>query len=259
VLHLLKNPSESGVVNMLAIPLADRPAYFAGLLPRLQELRSQTGRPHWLVVDEAHHMLPSSWEAAPRTLPRQLGPVLLVTLHPSHVSREALAGVDIVLAVGEEPEATLQEFAETLDIAPPRLPDETPREMELVAWFRDRTETAELIQVTPARGDRRRHRRKYAEGDVGAEKSFMFRGPESRLKLRAQNLVIFMQMADGVDDETWFHHLRQHDYSRWFRQAIKDDGLAQEVERIERLDGLSADESRDRVRAAIEDRYSNPA
>jgi hypothetical protein len=62
-----------------------------------------------------------------------------------------------------------------------------------------------------------------------------------------------------VDDETWFHHLRQHDYSRWFRQAIKDDGLAQEVERIERLDGLSADDSRDRVRAAIEDRYSNPA
>ena len=98
VLHLLKNPTESAVINMLGIPLGDRPAYFAGLLPRLQELRSQTGRPHWLVVDEAHHMLPASWEPAPQTLPQQLGPFLLVTVHPDHISRDVLSGVDVVLA-----------------------------------------------------------------------------------------------------------------------------------------------------------------
>src|SRR5439155_22297171 len=178
VLHLLKNPNESGVVNMLGIPLADRPSYFAGLLPRLQELRSQTGRPHWLVVDEAHHMLPSSWEPAPRTLPRELGPILLVTLHPSHISRDALSGVDVVLAVGDSPDETLREYAATIDVAPPELPVDEPGADEVLAWFRGRDDGAEIIHVTPGRGDRRRHRRKYAEGDVGPEKSFVFRGPE---------------------------------------------------------------------------------
>ena len=36
-------------------------------------------------------------------------------------------------------------------------------------------------------------------------------------------------MADGVDDETWLHHLRAGDYSRWFREGIKDDALADEA------------------------------
>ena len=259
VLHLLKNPAESAVVNMLGIPLADRPGYFGRLLPRLQELRGQTGRPHWLVVDEAHHMLPAAWEAAPRTLPHQLGPILLVTLQPSHVSREALAGVEVILAVGEGPDETLQDYAQPLGITPPRMPTDDLSPHEVVAWYRERGDIAEIIRVIPGRGDRRRHRRKYAEGDVGPEKSFFFRGPEGRLRLRAQNLMIFVQMAEGVDDDTWLHHLRQRDYSRWFHEAIKDDGLAQDVERIERLQGLTADESRERIKAAIEERYTRPS
>jgi hypothetical protein len=35
-------------------------------------------------------------------------------------------------------------------------------------------------------------------------------------------------------DDTWIHHLRQHDYSSWFRDAIKDDELAEEAREIER-------------------------
>ena len=54
----------------------------------------------------------------------------------------------------------------------------------------------------PAEKGRARHIRKYAEGALGEDKSFYFRGPANALNLRAQNLTIFMQMADGVDDET---------------------------------------------------------
>ena len=171
VLQLLKTPYENAVVNLLGIPLGDRPHYFAGLLPRLQELRSQTGRPHWLVVDEAHHMLPSSWAPAPRALPQPLGPVLLVTVHPGHIAREALSAVDVVLAVGEAPEETLGAYASTLGLRAPRMPATEPSSEEVVAWFRRSGEIAEIVRVAPARGDRRRHRRKYAEGDVGLEKS----------------------------------------------------------------------------------------
>ena len=89
-------------------------------------------------------------------------------------------------------------------------------------------------------------------------RSFFFRGPDDRHNLRAQNLAIFSQMADGIE-ETWLFHLRRGDYSRWFREAIKDDELAAEAARIEALDGVSARESRELIRAAIASRYTLPA
>ena len=70
-------------------------------------------------------------------------------------------------------------------------------------------------------------------------RSFYFRGPRGALNLRAQNLVLYLQIAAGVDDETWIHHLRQGDYSRWFREEIKDEDLADAVAAIERQPDLT--------------------
>jgi hypothetical protein len=67
-----------------------------------------------------------------------------------------------------------------------------------------------------------------------------------------------MQLADGVDDETWLYHLRNGDFSEWFRSIIKDVELADEAAQIEQNQGLSAGESRDAIRMAIESRYSAP-
>ncbi len=65
------------------------------------------------------------------------------------------------------------------------------------------------LRMVPGRAERRRHQRKYAEGDLGPERSFYFRGADGKLNLQAQNLLIFMQIADGVDDETWMYHLKR--------------------------------------------------
>ena len=76
--------------------------------------------------------------------------------------------------------------------------------------------------------------------------------------MRAQNLILFVQLAEGVDDRTWTHHLRAGDYSRWFREQIKDDELADEVSNIERDKGLSPAQSRGRIKDAIARRYTGP-
>ena len=82
---------------------------------------------------------------------------------------------------------------------------------EAVAWWRHPERAPVRFRSIPPRAERRRHLRKYAEGELG-DSSFYFRGPEGKLNLRAQNLQIFLQMADGVDDETWIWHLRNGDY-----------------------------------------------
>jgi hypothetical protein len=104
-----------------------------------------------------------------------------------------------------------------------------------------------------------RHARKYAEGELGEDKSFYFRGPGEALNLRAQNLATFLQLADGVDDATWQHHLKAGEYSRWFRTAIKDEALADEAAAVERASALSARDSRRYIREMVERRYTAPA
>ena len=59
-----------------------------------------------------------------------------------------------------------------------------------------------------------------------------------------------------MDEDTWLHHLRQGDYSDWFRRIIKDDDLADEVAAIERRRDVGADEGRALVRAALARRYT---
>ena len=68
-----------------------------------------------------------------------------------------------------------------------------------------------------------------------------------------------MQLADGVDDDTWTYHLREGDYSHWFRDVVKDETLAMEAARIEGLRDISPAESRRLIKAAINERYTAPA
>lgn len=257
-LELLDVPTQSCVLNLLGIPLPDRPSFVDTLLPRLQELRARTGRPHWIVADEAHHLFPPEWQPSTLTLPEELASLLLVTVHPERVSRALLGQVTLAFGVGSGAAETLARFAAAIgELAP--APDEPLADGQSLAWLRSTVSELAVFVPTPPRGERRRHVRKYVAGELGPDKSFYFRGADGRLNLRARNLQSFVELAEGVDDETWRHHLERAEYSRWFRDAIKDDDLAAEAEGVERNPALNPAASRAAIRAAIERRYTAPA
>jgi HAD superfamily hydrolase (TIGR01484 family) len=267
VMDRLATPEANVVVNLLGVPLEERPDFFSQLFPRLQALRARTGRPHWLVIDEVHHLLPESWGLAPSTLPQRLGETILITHRPREVAPSILAKVDIIVAVGAVPEATLAEFARALGLAPPEVaPDgDEARERgirnnwgnEVVIWERTAARAPCRAVVLPPRSERLRHLRKYAEGNLGY-RAFFFRGPSNRLNLRAVNLTSFCDIASGVDDETWLFHLWRGDYASWFHKIIKDDELAREVRAIAANSQLHPSDSRQLVRDVIERRYMLP-
>jgi hypothetical protein len=259
-LEVLEQPNRNVVVNLLGLALAERPAFFSRLLPGLQDLRSRTGRPHWIVVDEAHHLLPAPSDLVSVTLPRTLSGMMLVTVHPEHVSPAVLASIDIVLAIGRSADETLRAFGEAVGAPPPATLPGTAGPGEALVWRR-RPEARDPVWVRTLapKSEHRRHVRKYATGELGEDKSFYFRGPGGQLNLRAQNLALFIQLAEGVDDETWLHHLHIQDYSRWFREAIKDEDLAAEAAGVERQTGLAPGQSRELIKAAIERRYTMPS
>jgi len=257
VLAFLEDTKVNINVNLLGIPLADRPLFFAQLLPNLQAMRTRTGRPHWIVLDEAHHMIPAEWSHLDKLLPHKLGETVLVTVHPNHLAPMTLSLVDVVIAVGRSPRDTMKQVGDALGRTP-EWPDGLSHQRgKVVVWFPHRGEPPFSMDAAPGRAERLRHRRKYAEGDMRYH-SFYFRGPRGRQNLKAQNLIVFAQIADGVDEETWLFHLRRGDYSRWFREAIKDKYLADQAERIEQRQDLHPAETRKLIRSLIDARYTLP-
>jgi hypothetical protein len=256
---VLARPNQNVVVNLLGVSLEHRPAFFDSLLPRLQELRTRTGRPHWIIVDETHHLLPSSWDPSILTLPQRLQGMMLITVHPDQLSQAILESVGLIVAIGQTPDETIRLFTETLGQAAPMMARQNLEPGEAIGWWRRSGTEPFWFRSFAPQAERRRHVRKYAEGELRPEKSFYFRGPEGKLNLRAQNLMFFLQLADGVDTETWLYHLRQGHYSAWFRSAIKDESLAEATAEVEAMLDLSTEETRRRIREAIEQRYTAPA
>ena len=254
VVDLLAKPDTNVVINLLAVDPPERPRFLAKLLPDLSKLRTETGRPHWIVLDEVHHCLPAKWDPAPVTLARELPASIAVTVHPEEVAPDFLALVSTVVGVGEKAPQAIEKFCKARGRKVISSGAPTAGKV-LVLRAEDRSF---LVTARRPKDKRQRHVRKYAEGDLGEDKSFYFRGPENALNLRAQNLATFLQLAAGVDDKTWLHHLREGAYSRWFRDAIKDQDLATEAAGVEKA-VISANDSRARIKELVERRYTAPA
>jgi hypothetical protein len=231
----------------------------AGMLPPLLASRARTGRPHWVVLDEAHHMIPVASNPTTLTLLQSLDGVMMITVHPDHVDPAALSLINTLIAVGKAPEQTISSFCHTVGHCPPVIPQGELEMGSAILWLSKTESLPFKFKVQPPRTERRRHMRNYAEGELGSDKWFYFRGPQQKLKLKAQNLITFTQLAEGVDDETWLYHLHRQDYSQWLRDAIKDEDLAEEVAQIELNPALPAVESRTQIKDAIEQRYTLPS
>jgi HAD superfamily hydrolase (TIGR01484 family) len=257
-MQLLSKPDENAVINLLGIKFADRPGFFMTLFARIRDLRAKTGRPHWLVVDEAHHVMPANWRPSDLALPQRLDGIVLVSVTPSSIAPTALRLIESLIVLGDKPREMVREFAEVMQAAPPEVTVNKIPDGKALLWHRA-AKQSQVVALEPSRTERRRHLRKYAEGSLGEDRSFYFRGPQGKLSLRAYNLIVFMDLADGVDDETWLHHLRRGDLSTWLRTSIKDERLAEMVAAIERDEQSDAADSRRRVRKLIEEFYTLPA
>ena len=262
VVQLLEDYGVNGVVCMTGVPISDRPRYFSALLADLLQLRLRYGRPHWLVIDEAHHLLPAEWEPPNTVLPETLVNVLLVTVHPELLSPEMQQRVTRFVAVGPTAGEMLRQFVERRGMSLPAAAlAATEAELGVgeVLLFSAVDGGCRRVRIEPPTTEQRRHTRKYAEGQLPPDRSFYFRGPEKKLNLRAHNLLQFLEIAAGIDDDTWEYHFRQGDYSRWFRDVIKDPELAAAAAAVERDRFLSRANAVAALRAAIESRYTLPA
>jgi len=258
VLDLIAKADSNIVVNGLALRVNERPDFFADLLPGLSSFRRRTARPHWLVIDEAHHLLPKRRDDTRAILSLELPGTILITVHPEAISTDALRLVTAIIALGPKAKDVVQVFCHETGIgAPKAIP--TPKGARVLFWRPQAGKRVKTVKVIEPRQSLKRHSRKYAEGQLDEAGSFYFHGPDNAMNLRAHNLMIFAQIAEGIDDKTWEFHLHAGDYSKWFRHQIRDKDLARETAEAEEDKTLSAEESRKRVLDAVRRRYTAPA
>jgi hydroxymethylpyrimidine pyrophosphatase-like HAD family hydrolase len=256
VAELLELPTRNVCVDLLGLSMTDRPRFGADLLSGINALQQRTARPHWLVLDEAHHLFPFKSSAPPERPPG----LVLVTVDIDGVSQAILAGVDVVIATGAGADVTVRAFYQAIGEPVPTIPPTNLNWGEALVSLRDASEPPFPVCVLPTRTKHRRHRRKYDIGDVGAGRGFYFRGPWNGGDHYAPNLSRFTELAVQVGDEVWHYHLHRGDYERWFRDVIRDDDLAGETAQIVALvNAGSPIDSRQRVRTAIIDRYAGPS
>ena len=259
-LKLLRELGANVVINTQHLGVSERPEFFGNLYTQIASMRATTGRPHWLLIDEAHHLLPATREDVAKLLPDEIPAAIFITVHPEAILPAVLETVAVVIALGDGAPDVIAAYCEAVGLEAPVAEDSVPSDDdEVLVWVRDSGLAPRWIKPVRSRQKHKRHTRKYAEGDLGPERSFFFRGPDNALNLRAQNLMLFLQIAEGLDDRTWEHHLRAGDYSTWFRQQIKDDELAREAARVEADLDLDAAESRLLIREALMRRYTIPA
>ena len=249
--RLLRHRSTSVAIDLSSLDRSERVRAAARFLHAVQRLRAETGAPHWVLIDEAHHLFPRGGSVAEAMFDFEWRGVCLITSDPEEVAPSVLAVAERVLAT------SIAAVTERL----PLLPRDVVPGGELEAdEALDITRggggppRVRRFRVAPRETTHRRHVRKYATGRLEAEHSFHFRGPDDRLNLVAHNLETFTMLAEGVDDATWLHHLRSGDVSRWLRDAIKDTGLADEVQALERSGDAAS--SRRTVLEAIGRRYT---
>jgi hypothetical protein len=256
--QLVRRPHDSLVLDLSAMGRAEKVAYATTVLGVVASVRSTSGLPHWLIIDEAHHVLPLEGSPAVDLLRPGAEGLALITLDAAALAPAVRALPNLVASTDMAAvQAGARVVLDARDADPVTVPLAGPplARGEAALASLQAPPTLVRFRVGKRRAEHRRHVRKYTEGELPPDRSFFFRGPAGALNLRAANLVRFVELAEGVDEATWTHHLRGGEYSAWVRRSIKDPELADELAAVERA-GLPPGQSRRQALERVRARYA---
>ena len=255
VVQVIRQPGKSCVVSLFAAENSKQPEIFSRYYRALQEHRLRTGRPHFTIIDEAHYPISPNWKPINELHLEDWRSVMYITAFPQKLPHTVLESINLFVAIADDPVKYLNSFCQLLGIPTPRVnPPEDELKHRALAWRRPGGNPFWVKRPAPV-GEHQRHRHQYFEGDMEPADQFYFRGPKGQLNLGAGNLKTFMQLADGVDDETWLFHLQRGDYAAWFLQKVQDAELAQVADQLKSATEITAKQSRERIHEMIQKLY----
>jgi hypothetical protein len=235
----LQDPAASTVLDLSTLPHAVKVAVIERALWKIREIRRGVGRPHWILIDEAHYSLHGGGVAADALDVAGRG-FCFVTYRPSWLRERIIQAVDIFVLARTTGSEELAFLASTLPAvvsegagiseALARLPR---GEFLLVQRHRGRQPSALTFVAAPRQTVHVRHLTKYVDACVPPGREFRFRGPDGRVRASADSLHSFRHVVETAPDDVLAHHAERGDFSRWVRDVFADAELARQLRKIE--------------------------
>ena len=233
-------------------------AYLQAIAPMVMAQRAATGLPHWIFVEEAHTLSVASGPWADALAGGDKG-FCFSTYLPELLPHTAHAAVDhIVVTAGDGVGArdSIAYTAAQVDLELDAMTKALGRERGRALLVAGHDDAPVAFTVAARNSVHVRHWHKYITGQLPPDLRFYFAPPDDNRI--AANLREFHRHLSVCQPQTISQHARQHDFSRWASDVLKDEHFARTVEHIEEQlsEGRqSSAECRAAITQAIEDRY----
>lgn len=263
LLRLFRHPDRSIVIDLSRLSHVDKREYLRGALPQISIIRSRTGLPHHVLLDEAHYFLCD--EDATDLLDVSAGGCTLVTYQSSRLQCDVLATADLVLVTratdpaevesliraAKADHAALAEWQRTLASL------EVDEAALLPASGAEESEgRLRRIRIAERLTPHVRHRMKYLDVPVPDRYAFVFLKRGRPTAARAHTLQEFIDVIGRSAPQDLHDHIQSGDFSRWIADVFGDRLLATTLKSLEDNYRLSRiPDINDAISQAVRARY----
>jgi hydroxymethylpyrimidine pyrophosphatase-like HAD family hydrolase len=264
LLHALRHPDVSIVVDLSKLSSHEKREYVDSLLPLVATFRRRTGLPHKIVLDEAHYFLAGKDSA--QRIDSELAGYILVTYRVSGLNPSIRNATDTVVIVTRETDPGEADALRALchpssgaSAAPDVFGELATTEAALLPSAEEAHGQIRRFQLAPRLTAHVRHQTKYLDMPVGEDQAFVF-GSDGRPGARARTLKTFTGLLTSLPAGLVEGHLQRHDFSRWIDGVFRDHPLAAHVRRLEaRVRTDEAHEIAESIAQSIRARYEAEA
>lgn len=236
--RLERNLGASVIADLSALPHARKVDVIEAGLRAIGDLRRRLGRPHWVLLDEAHYSLHREGVAEEALRIEERG-FCLVTYLPSWLRERVIKAMDVyLLSRVTAPDelaflsVSLPDIAASRDAWPAAMLSRLPRGKFVVVQPDPNGVPMALTFVAAARETMHvRHVKKYADSQVPPAQRFFFRNHDGRVVAAAESLHGFRHAVVAVPGDVLGYHAARGDFSRWVLDVFADRELARQLDK----------------------------
>ena len=238
LLRAFRYPDRSVVIDLSRRLHDEKMHYIRAVLPALNDLRQRTGLPHRILLDEAHYYLHD--DDSHRLLDLEQNGYTIVTYCASRLPRALLAATEVMIVTCESNPAEIEALHRCCaactgsDAAPwTMLSRLEPGQAVALPITNEARGELRLFTIAPRLTPHVRHRGKYVDVPVSADRAFVFTRHGPSAPRRVQTLRQFVAMLERAPSSRLDGYVVRGDFSRWIGDVFGDRALADQLRALE--------------------------
>ena len=249
LLTLMEYTQLSLIIDLSLYTLPEKENYLTTLLQGLRSLRDKRGKPHWLLIDEAHYFCSMEDSLLTNLIAREMedGGVGIISYRPSLLASSVINSVHnwMLTQIKDEDELIFLKDLLRFPLEDNALKQvfSLPEGNAMFCQEKSNGEACNLIleyQTYQRTTPHVRHLHKYLRAPLPAAKRFYFHtDPSYSRSFSAASLWEFSEILSHVPVSSLKYHLNRGDFEGWLTDVLHDKELARLFRKIARrnLDG----------------------